>query len=116
MKTFAAKVGLSAYTLRYYEKIGLLRHIQRRANGHRVYSTKDVDWVGFIRRLKETGMPLERILEYATLREQGSETLKQRQHLLGVHRLQLTAHIAQQQQDLAALEDKINLYKSGEVS
>ena len=58
MSEFSGVVGLSSYTLRYYEKIGLLRHVKRSRSGHRVYSDRDVDWVNFIKRLKDTGMPL----------------------------------------------------------
>ena len=72
-------VALSADTLRYYEKIGLLNNVQRNSSGHRVYSAKDVKWFEFVIRLKETAMPLEEILEYARLREQGSSTVLERQ-------------------------------------
>ncbi|WMN62038.1 MerR family transcriptional regulator (plasmid) [Pseudoalteromonas xiamenensis] len=115
MKEFANLVGLSSYTLRYYEKIGLLKHIQRNGSGHRVYSSKDAQWVAFIKRLKETAMPLEDILAYATLREGGPNTALERQKLLERHQKYLKQHIAQQQTHLAALEEKINLYKNNKV-
>ncbi len=79
MKAFSSLVGLSAHTLRYYEKIGLLKNVQRNSSGHRVYTAKDVKWLEFVIRLKETAMPLEKILEYARLREQGSSTVLERQ-------------------------------------
>ena len=113
---FSRLTGLSAYTLRYYEKIGLLKNIQRRANGHRTYSQRDAQWVAFIVRLKDTGMALENILQYAALREAGSATLAQRQVLLEAHREQLKMHIALQQDHLDALEEKINLYQNDQVA
>lgn len=58
MKEFSLLAGLSAYTLRYYEKIGLLKDVRRNSSGHRDYLTKDLEWIGFIKRLKETGMAL----------------------------------------------------------
>lgn len=75
MKAFSSLVGLSAHTLRYYEKIGLIKNVQRNSSGHRVYTAKDVKWLEFVIRLKETAMPLEEILEYARLREQGSSAV-----------------------------------------
>lgn len=74
-----------------------------------------IDWVNFIKRLKETGMPLEEIQEYASLREIGSQTTADRQKLLEVHRDNLIEHIRQQNEHLKRLEEKIDLYKSGKV-
>ncbi|MDF2156129.1 MerR family transcriptional regulator [Vibrio sp. CAU 1672] len=115
MREFSRLVGLSSYTLRYYEKIGLLKNVQRNSSGHRVYTSKDLKWIEFVKRLKDTAMPLEEILEYARLREAGSESVLQRQALLEQHQENLRAHIEQQKSHLAALENKINLYKSGKV-
>lgn len=116
MREFSDRVELSAYTLRYYEKIGLLKHVQRNTSGHRIYSKKDIDWVNFIKRLKDTGMPLEEIQKYASLRELGAQTAQERQALLEAHQRNLIEHIWQQNEHLKALDEKINLYKSGEVS
>lgn len=115
MKAFSHLVGLSSHTLRYYEKIGLLKNIYRNQSGHREYTENDLAWVGFVKRLKETAMPLEDILQYAKLREMGAESLSQRQKLLEAHREHLIAHIALQQKNLSALEDKIDLYQKGKV-
>lgn len=115
MSEFSDKVELSAYTLRYYEKVGLLKHVQRNISGHRVYSNRDIGWVNFIKRLKDTGMPLEEIKKYASLRELGAQTVKERQELLEKHQENLIKHIRQQNEHLKALNTKIDLYKSGEV-
>lgn len=82
-------VGLSAHTFRYYGKIGLLNNVQRNSSRHRVYSAKDVKWLEFVIRLKETAMPVEEILEYARLRDQGSSTVLERQALLVQHQQSL---------------------------
>ncbi len=116
MKQFSELTGLSSHTLRYYEKIGLLKNIRRNTSGHRVYTTKDADWVGFIIRLKETAMPLQTILEYATLREAGPETMQSRQELLEAHQVSLKKHIESQLSHLSVLEGKIQLYKDKKVS
>ncbi|MCZ4292545.1 MerR family transcriptional regulator [Vibrio sinaloensis] len=115
MKAFSSLVGLSHHTLRYYEKIGLLKNVQRNNSGHRVYTEKDVKWIEFVIRLKETAMPLEEILKYARLRELGSSTVLERQALLEQHQQSLKVHIEQQQSHLSVLEDKITLYKDGKV-
>ncbi|WMN89946.1 MerR family transcriptional regulator [Vibrio parahaemolyticus] len=115
MKEFSSLVDLSSHTLRYYEKIGLLKNIQRNSSGHRVYTAKDLKWIEFVKRLKDTAMPLEEILEYAKLREAGSSSVLQRQALLERHKENLRLHIAEQQSHLAALEGKIDLYKKGKV-
>ncbi|WP_065187923.1 MerR family transcriptional regulator [Shewanella woodyi] len=116
MKKFSERVGLSAHTLRYYEKIGLLNNVQRNISGHRDYTSRDLDWINFVIRLKDTGMPLSNILEYAKLRALGSDTVKERQKLLEQHRECLKSHIELQQNHLAALEDKIGLYELNKVS
>jgi DNA-binding transcriptional MerR regulator len=116
MKAFSTLVGLSAYTLRYYEKVGLLNNIQRNSSGHRAYTSKDLEWVNFVKRLKDTGMPLAEIQQYAQLRELGSSTVLDRQQLLERHKDQLQAHIELQKNHLLALESKISLYKANKVS
>ncbi|MFH0258842.1 MerR family transcriptional regulator [Vibrio rumoiensis] len=116
MKAFSSLVGLSSHTLRYYEKIGLLKNIHRNSSGHREYTNKDLIWIGFVKRLKDTAMPLDEILQYAKLRELGPESLLERQHLLEQHQQNLKKHIDEQQKHMAALEEKIGLYKNGKVS
>ncbi|MDX1304510.1 MerR family transcriptional regulator [Photobacterium sp.] len=108
-------VGVSAHTLRYYEKIGLLKEVCRNSSGHRFYTSKDLEWVKFIVRLKDTGMPLEKITGYADLREMGDITLQQRQKLLEEHRIRLNSVIESQLNHLKALDQKITYYK-GKIS
>ena len=112
IQAFSAQTGLSAYTLRYYEKIGLLPGIQRNASGHRAFTGRDLEWVNFIVRLKETGMPLDNILEYARLRAAGDSTLKKRQRILEAHRDALQLRIKSEQLHLRALDSKIEHYRS----
>lgn len=112
IKEFSSRTGISAHTLRYYEKTGLLRHIRRLPNGHRDFTEKDLRWVAFVQRLKDTGMPLEQIHRYADLREAGDTTLAERQQLLEAHARNLRESLRQQQRHLDSLEDKIALYRS----
>ncbi|WP_299141138.1 MerR family transcriptional regulator [uncultured Vibrio sp.] len=111
IKRFSELVGLSPHTLRYYEKIGLIRNVNRDTSGHRFYLNKDTDWIQFIIRLKETGMPLEAIKEYAQLRYQGESTLEARKELLEEHRVYLKAELEKQERHLSALDAKIDFYE-----
>lgn len=110
IQRFAALTGLSAHTLRYYEKIGLLRPVQRDGNGHRHFTEADVEWVQFIKRLKDTGMALQDIRNYAELRAAGTGTLAQRRALLCTHAQQLEARLALETAHLQRLQEKIAVY------
>ena len=111
VQQFAARTGLSAHTLRYYEKIGLLRQVARDASGCRVYGPRDLEWVGFILRLKETNMALDDIIRYADLRELGDSTLEARQALLEAHAAKLQERLQRDREHLDALQKKIELYR-----
>ncbi|WP_226685449.1 MerR family transcriptional regulator [Stutzerimonas stutzeri] len=111
IRQFAARTGLSADTLRYYEKIGLLRQVARDASGFRVYGPRDLEWIGFILRLKDTGMALDDIIRYADLREHGDATLAARQALLEAHAARLQKRIQRDREHLDALQAKIALYR-----
>ena len=115
IKEFSKLTGLSSHTLRYYEKIGLLKNIERNSSGQRMYTTRDADWVGFVVRLKETAMPLETILEYAAQREIGPTTVQSRQGLLEAHQITLKKRIDSLQSHLLALDNKIQLYRDKKV-
>jgi len=65
------RTGLTAHTLRYYERIGLIAPVTRAAGGQRRYAAADLDWIAFLLRLRETRMPVARMQEFATLRSQG---------------------------------------------
>ncbi len=112
IKEFSEKTRLSAHTLRYYEKIGILPHIQKNTSGHRFYSTSDVEWINFVIKLKDAGMPLEDIVKYAHLREQGEATAAERMELLIKHRKVLKETIARQENYLKTLEAKIHFYRT----
>lgn len=90
---FAEVTGLSAHTLRFYEKEGLLS-ARRGRGGQRYYLEADLRWVEFIKRLKETRMPLKEIKLYADLRAEGDKTLKARREMLNTHREHIMAEIS----------------------
>ncbi len=111
VKEFAAQAGLSAHTVRYYDKLGLFGALSRNEAGHRRFGKPDLAWMAFILRLKETGMPLEQILTYARLRSEGDTTLAARMALLQQHADALAQRVALEQQHLQKLQEKIAYYQ-----
>jgi DNA-binding transcriptional MerR regulator len=110
MKNFTQRLGLSAHTIRYYEKIGLL-NLARNRSGHREFCEQDIEWMQFILRLKETGMPLAEIMCYAKLRAQGASTAAQRMQLLEKHAQIVSTEIEILQQHLHKINLKIAHYQ-----
>lgn len=103
--------GLSAHTLRYYERIGLLRNIERNAQGYRIYAAQDVAWVEFLLRLRDTGMNIAGMQRFAELRSQGDVTASERRQMLEQHELQLQQQLASLQDHLHNIGDKIHYYR-----
>ena len=88
----ARRTGLSAHTIRYYERIKLLPYASRASSQHREYDASILSWIDFIGRLKTTGMPIRDMLRYARLRERGPVTEEDRRVLLVEHRAKVRAH------------------------
>lgn len=107
---FATKVGLSAYTLRYYEQEGLLMP-HRDANDQRYYTEEDVKWLIFILHLKGTGMTMSQLKTYVKLRAQGDTTIDQRLTLLHDVADEAHAQMRALQNNLTVLEHKIDWYQ-----
>src|SRR5436190_16995043 len=77
-----ACTGLTAHTLRWYERIGLLPDVDRSHTGQRRYSNRDLDWLAFVGKLRLTGMPVADMVRYAELVRRGEETFDERRELL----------------------------------
>lgn len=105
------RCGLSAHTLRFYERARILRPATRVASGHRRYNEQDILWLEFVLRLKATGMPLLQIKRYADLRSRGDATLQSRLLMLEQHQQQLQTQIAKLVNCSQSLIQKIRLYK-----
>jgi DNA-binding transcriptional MerR regulator len=106
----AAISGLSAHTIRYYERIGLMPAASRNGSRHRTYDPQTLVWIEFLGRLKTTGMPLREMLRYAKLRELGAASEAERQALLVTHRNVVRAHVDELMDCLAVLDAKIAGY------
>lgn len=107
----AAATGVSAHTLRYYERAGLmLTPIDRASSAHRRYSDADIGWVRFLTRLRWTGMPIAGMRRYTELVREGESTLAQRRELLLQHRETVRTHLGEITASLAAIDHKIDIY------
>ncbi len=106
----AEMTGVSAHTLRYYEKIGLLTDVGRQDNGHRRYIEDDLGWIHFLKLLRETGMSIQHMQQFMEFARQGDSTIADRIEVLTEHRCELAANIAQLQDHLEHLDRKIAYY------
>ena len=108
----AEATGLSTHTLRYYERAGLmLTPVDRASSTHRRYTTEDVNWVGFLTKLRGTGMPIAVVAEYAELVRRGEVTTADRLELLQRHRIAVVAQLEEVSKSLAAIDTKIAIYE-----
>lgn len=105
---------LSAYTLRYYEKIGLIKDIKRNSSGKRIYSEEDLRWLEFINRLRATGMSISKMKEYADLRNIGEGTIKERKNILQQHLNAIEKEIEKLLEVKVYVEKKIDIYNEME--
>ena len=104
------KTNLPESTLRYYEKKGLIR-VSRDKNGRRNYEESDIEWIKFIRRLKETGMLLKDIQLYSDLRYHGKSTMPECLNILQSHRQYVLDQKMKWEEYLQNLDNKIEFYK-----
>lgn len=103
---------MSAHTLRYYERIGLLPYAHRDGSKQREYDAAILTWIEFIGRLRTTGMPIRDMLRYAALRNRGPATEAERRTLLRIHRDTVRAHVVELNASLLVLDKKIAGYAS----
>ncbi|MFJ9949870.1 MerR family transcriptional regulator [Kitasatospora sp. NPDC091207] len=106
----AAASGLTAHTLRWYERIGLLDPVDRSASGQRRYRDADLHRLAFLGRLRLTGMTVADMLRYVELARRGERTMEDRRDLLLAHREEVRQRIADLHATLAVIDYKIDLY------
>ena len=108
----AEHTGLTAHTLRYYERDGLmLASPARSTSGHRRYSEQDLGWIQMITRLRSTGMPISDVRRYAALVRAGEGNEAERLALLKEHRARVEAQLAEVTGHLRAIDHKIGIYE-----
>jgi DNA-binding transcriptional MerR regulator len=111
IQNISAITGLSTYTLRYYENIGLLSGIERDANGYRKYSMEDISCIDFLIKLRNTNMPINEIKKFSELRRHGNSTVTKRRELLEVHQANVLNQIKELENSLTKISEKITHYK-----
>jgi DNA-binding transcriptional MerR regulator len=102
---------MTAHTLRYYERVGLIQPVGRASNGHRRYSDADECWIQFLHCMRATNMPIREMQQYAELREQGDSTSLGRRKILEDHQADIAAQIIELQRAHAVLSHKIANYR-----
>lgn len=111
IKEAAEKFGLTPNALRFYEKEGLLPHVERSRSGIRRYSDEDMEWLSLICCLKNTGMGIKQIREFVNLTLEGPETLARRCQLLRDHKTEVESRIAEMQTLLQKVSWKIGYFE-----
>ncbi|MCC3766942.1 MerR family transcriptional regulator [Streptomyces sp. UNOC14_S4] len=106
----AEYTGLSAHTLRWYERIGLMPHVDRSHTGQRRYTGRDLDWLDLVGRLRLTGMPVADMVRYAQMVREGEHTFAAREKLLSAHRDDVRRRIEELRSTLDVLDHKIGIY------
>ncbi|WP_326590974.1 MerR family transcriptional regulator [Streptomyces sp. NBC_01294] len=105
-----ARTGLTQHTLRWYERIGLMPHVDRSHSGQRRFTDKDLDWLAFVGKLRSTGMSVADMVRYAELVREGEHTVGERRELLERTRRDVRARITELTDALGVLDYKIDTY------
>lgn len=116
MKTYsisevAKELNLTVYTLRYYDKEGLMPFVERTANGTRLFKESDIDALKVIECLKSTGMPIKEIKNFIDWCADGDSTLQQRYDMFLERKASVEAQIAALQKTMELIEHKCSYYK-----
>ncbi|MER5808864.1 MerR family transcriptional regulator [Streptomyces sp. NPDC002033] len=111
-----ARTGLTQHTLRWYERIGLMPHVDRSHSGQRRFTDKDLGWLAFVGKLRATGMSVADMVRYAELVREGDHTVDERRELLEHTRREVRARIAELSDALGVLDYKIEMYALNTVA
>ncbi|AZB42054.1 MerR family transcriptional regulator [Bacillus sp. FJAT-42376] len=110
MKYVMENLNVTANTLRYYEKEGLLKNISRNSGGNRVYNDENIGVLDFIRALRLTGMPISEIKKYLELTELGDDTISQRKEMILQHKTRVQKKINENLKYLEVISYKAAMY------
>lgn len=111
IKQAAEQFDLTTDTLRYYERIGLIPPVSRNESGYRDYSDIDLNWVSFIKCMRDAGVSVESLIEYVSLFQEGTDSISTRKEILIDQRQELAEKIRVMQETLAKLDEKIEGYE-----
>ena len=104
-------IGLTSHTLRYYERIGLIQPDSRNEGGHRRYMQTDLEHLKFLHCLRDSGMSIQGMQQYAALASGGHGTLEARRELLESHKREVQARIRELEDKLAIIDAKIKRFR-----
>lgn len=104
--------GISSDTLRYYERVGLIPPVHRNGSGIRDYNELDLRRVEFIKCMRRAGLPVEVLIEYVGLVQQGDQSIDARKEILIEQRELLVARMNEMQKTLDLLNHKIEVYEN----
>lgn len=107
----ASLTNTTPYTLRFYDKKGLMPVLNRNSSNNRVYSENDIHWINLVTCLKNSGMPLKEVKEFMELCLGGNMTAEDRKDMLLKHRERINAQMAQLECSLSIVNYKIDHYK-----
>ena len=112
IKQASETTGLSASNIRYYEKEGLIKNLARNEVGERIFTDAEIDWILFLKKLRDMDVPIAKMREYANLREQGNPTATARKKILEEHRKIMFEKIVLINEQIKLLDDKIIYYET----
>ncbi len=112
----AKKLGVQPTALRYYDKEGLLPHMERSESGIRMFTEDDFEWFRFIERLKRSGMPIKEIKRYVDLYEEGDSTIEERREIVHARKEAVERQLADLQEALDFITYKCWFYDTAAES
>ena len=110
IKEVCDKYGITADTLRYYERVGVIPTVGRTKGGIRDYADEDIKWVENAICMRNAGLPVEMLIEYVRLYQEGDNTFQARRDLLAEARVEIAAQLAKYQETMDRLNYKISRY------
>ena len=110
IKEVCDKYGITADTLRYYERVGVIPTVGRTKGGIRDYADEDIKWVENAICMRNAGLPVEMLIEYVRLYQEGDSTFQARRDLLAEAREEIAAQLAKYQATMDKLNYKISRY------
>lgn len=113
IQSVAKRCGMTTHTLRYYERIGLIRPVTREQNGRRCYSPGDVRWLRFLHFMRITHMPIRDLQQWVSLRLAGGTGALEQHRILEDHRTALRGQIANLEKACALLTDYLDKAGTG---
>lgn len=106
----AKKFNLTAATLRYYEKVGLIPSVNRKESGVRDYTEEDINWIDFIKCMRSAGLTIESLIAYTSLFFEGEKTVEARKNILVEERNKMIEKQREMEETIRKLDKKIENY------